>query len=158
MVPMQRRGIDVSREREKKMPPSSHSQLNSHHRYQLLEPLHGAGFSTMPLTHHTMGAGVAASSFSPSSMVWPLPWDGVIVAFSELTSDFLLPVKQYLTDHNSSHTGPFEDVDSTISMISLSLRHEPIWFGMDPVELTDFSKSPWIHEAWESPKPSRRIF
>ena len=113
------------------MTPSPNSQSNSHHRYQLLEPLHGAGFNTMPLPHTIpMGAGVAAWSGSQCSMVWPLTWDEVIVAFSELTFGFLLGVKQYSTGDNSCHTGPFEDADSTISMVSLSLRHEHIWFGV----------------------------
>ena len=67
----------------------------------------------MPLPHTIpMGAGVGASSCSLSSMVWAAPCDGVIVAFSALTYEFWLHVKQYSTDHNSCHTGPFEDVKS----------------------------------------------
>lgn len=66
-----------------------HSQLKFHHRYQLLEPLPGVGLSALPLPHAiNMAAGVAASSYRLNSMVWPLPWDGVVVAFSGLTPAF----------------------------------------------------------------------
>ena len=55
-----RRGIDV-RERGGTITSLPYSQSNSHHRYQLLEPLHGAGFSTVPLQDTIpMGARVAA--------------------------------------------------------------------------------------------------
>ena len=141
---MQRRGIDVSRERGKNITPSLHSQSNSNHRYQLLEPLHGAVFSTIPLPHTIpVGAGVAASSCSLGSVAWPLPWVGVIVAFSELTFDFLLPVKHYSTGCNSRHTGPLEDVDSAISVFSLSLRSYAMrLLGLaGPVERAGFSKN-----------------
>ena len=141
---MQRRGIDVSRERGKNITPSLHSQANSNHRYQLLEPLHGTVFSTIPLPHIIpMGAGVAASSCSLGSVAWPPPWVGVIVAFSELTFDFLLPVKHYSTGCNSCHTGPLEDVDSAISVFSLSLcSYAMRLLGLaGPVERAGFSKN-----------------
>ena len=141
---MQRRGIDVSRERGKNITPSLHSQSNSNHRYQLLEPLHGAVFSTILLPHTIpMGAGVAASSCSLGSVAWPLPWVGVIVVFSDLTSDFLLHVKHYSTGCTSCHTGPLEDVDSAISVLSLSLRSYAMrLLGLaGPVERVDFSKN-----------------
>ena len=51
--------------------------------------VYGAGFSAMPFSHtiHT-GAGVEAPSCSLNYIVSPLPWDGVVVAFSKHMSAF----------------------------------------------------------------------
>ena len=97
-------GINV-REREEKRTPSSHSKSNFNtvisfwnHRER------GTGFSAMPFPHTThMGAGVAASSCSLDCMVWPLPWDAVVVACSRLTSA--------LARHNSCPTSPSEHAE-----------------------------------------------
>ena len=59
------------------------------HRYQLLESLHGPGFTAMPFSHTIqMGAGAAVSRCRLNSMAWPMPWGAVVVSFSRLTSVF----------------------------------------------------------------------
>ena len=66
------------------------------------------------------------------------------MAFSELTSELLRPVKQYSSGHNSCHTGPFGEMDSLCGLA---------W----PLECNDFANIPRILEAGEGPKLSRRI-
>ena len=56
--------------------------------------------------------------------------DEVLVAFLELTDDLQRAVKQYSTGNNSCHTDPFEHVENTIYITSLSLRHGPIQFDV----------------------------
>ena len=85
-----RRCIDV-RERGGNITSLSYSQSNSHHRYQLLEPLHGAGFSTMPLPDTIpMGARVAACDLQPQ-------FHGVAAAVRWRTRGILRAYVRFLT-------------------------------------------------------------
>ena len=80
----------------------------------------------MPFPHTIhMGADIAASRCSLNSMVWPLPWDGIVGVFSTLTSAFSHPAKQYSAGRISCHTTPFDLMDRAISMVSLSLCDAP---------------------------------
>ena len=124
MVPTRTRGTHVPK-RGKNRTARSHSQSKFHHRYELLEQVHGADFSNTPLPHTTyLSAGGVAEIFSLNYMVWRLPWDRPMVAFSKAAFIFLRSTKRHLTSDNSCHTGSFGHANRAISSTSISLRDQ----------------------------------
>ena len=74
-----------------------------------------------------------------------------MVSFAKATSTFWLLIKSHSTSDNSGHTSSCGHADRAISIISMSLREEPIGLAW-AVECTDFSKILCILEAGEGQK------
>ena len=117
---------------EGKIGPQDHTpNQNFPNRNQLLEPLHGADFSTMPFPHITyLSAGGVAEICRLNCMVWRLPRDRLIVAFSKAASVFSLSTKRHSTSDNSCYTSSFGHANRAMSIISMSLRYDPVWLGV----------------------------
>lgn len=75
---------------------------------------------------HNTHTGALAGTCNLNSVVWPLSWDRVFVAFSKHTSTIGVWMKHHTKYQNFFHESPFGHANRAISMIPLSRRYETL--------------------------------